>query len=69
LRRLGAIIPAKNPGHLGGSRDPVTRKRLEDLGLDVASREQQRPEGLAAFQKAEIERWLPFIKAAGIKAQ
>jgi tripartite-type tricarboxylate transporter receptor subunit TctC len=49
--------------------DPAVRKRLEDLGLDVASREQQKPEGLAAFHKAEIEKWWPIIKAAGIKVQ
>ena len=35
--------------------------------LDVASPELQKPEGLAAFQKAEIEKWWPIIKAAGIK--
>jgi hypothetical protein len=32
-------------------------------------REQQRPEALAAFQKAEIEKWWPVIKAARIKLQ
>ena len=37
--------------------------------LDVASREQQTPEGLAAFQKVEIEKWWPIIKSAGIGAQ
>jgi hypothetical protein len=31
--------------------------------------EQQTPEGFAAFQKAEIEKWWPIIRAAGIKAQ
>ena len=46
--------------------DPAMRKRFTDLGLDVASREQQTPEGLAAFHKAEIEKWWPIIKAAGI---
>jgi hypothetical protein len=45
------------------------QKRFEELGLDVAPREQQTPEGLAAFQKAEIEKWWPIIKAAGIGAQ
>jgi tripartite-type tricarboxylate transporter receptor subunit TctC len=49
--------------------DPAVRARFTDLGLDVASREQQRPEGLAAFHKAEIEKWWPIIKAAGIKAE
>ena len=49
--------------------DPTTKAKFADLGLDVASREQQTPEGLAAFQKAEIEKWWPIIKAAGIKAE
>jgi tripartite-type tricarboxylate transporter receptor subunit TctC len=49
--------------------DPNVRARFADLGLDVASREQQTPEGLAAFHKAEIEKWWPIIKAAKIKVE
>ena len=49
--------------------DPATRARFAQLGLDVASREQQTPEGLAAFHKAEIEKWWPIIKAAGLTAE
>ena len=49
--------------------DPAIRARFTQLGLDVASREQQTPEGLAAFHKAEIEKWWPIIKAAGLKAE
>ena len=49
--------------------DPATRARFVELGLDVAPREQQTPEGLAAFNKAEMEKWWPIIKAAGIRAE
>jgi tripartite-type tricarboxylate transporter receptor subunit TctC len=49
--------------------EPAVRARFAELGLDVASRDQQKPEGLAAFHKAEIEKWWPVIKDAGIKAQ
>jgi tripartite-type tricarboxylate transporter receptor subunit TctC len=49
--------------------DPALQKRFSDLGLDVAPAQQQTPEGLAAFQKAEIEKWWPIIKSAGIGAQ
>jgi tripartite-type tricarboxylate transporter receptor subunit TctC len=49
--------------------DPAVQKRFADLGIDVASRAQQTPEGLAAFQKAEIEKWWPIIKAAGIRGE
>ena len=48
--------------------DPAVRKRFTELGLDVATREQQTPEGLAAFHKTEVEKWWPIIKAAGIGA-
>ena len=47
----------------------VTRTRFADLGLDVAAREQRTPEGLAAFQEAEIVKWWRIIKAAGIKPE
>ena len=49
--------------------DPAVRGRFTDLGLDIASREQQTPEGLAAFNKAEIDKWWPIIRAAGIKVE
>ncbi len=49
--------------------DPAVKARFAELGLDVASPEQQKPEGLAAYQKAEIEKWWPIIKAAGIKGE
>src|SRR6266581_1254627 len=49
--------------------DPAVRTRFAELGLDVASRAQQTPEGLAAFQKAEIEKWWPIIRAANVKPE
>ncbi len=47
--------------------DTATRARLADLGQEIYPREQQTPEALAALQKAEIEKWWPIIKEAGIK--
>ena len=49
--------------------DPKVRERFAGLGLDIASRAQQTPEGLAAFHRAEIEKWWPIIKAAGIRGE
>jgi tripartite-type tricarboxylate transporter receptor subunit TctC len=49
--------------------DPAVRQRYAGLGADIPSREHQTPTGLAALQAAEIERWWPIIKAAGIKAK
>ena len=49
--------------------DPAVRARLGDLGAEIPPREQQIPQALAAFHKAEIEKWWPIIKAANIKGE
>jgi len=41
---------------------------MSDLGHEIFPREQQTPEALAQLQKAEIEKWWPVIRAAGIRA-
>jgi tripartite-type tricarboxylate transporter receptor subunit TctC len=63
------VIARLNGAMVQALADPVVRARFAELGLDVASREQQTPEGLAAFHKAEIEKWWPIIKAAGVKPE
>jgi tripartite-type tricarboxylate transporter receptor subunit TctC len=49
--------------------DPALRKRFSDIGQEIWPKQQQTPAALAAMQKAEIERWWPIIKAAGIKTE
>ena len=63
------VLAKLNAATVEALADPALQKRFEELGLDVAPREQQTPEGLAAYQKTEIEKWWPIIKAAGIGAQ
>jgi tripartite-type tricarboxylate transporter receptor subunit TctC len=63
------IIAKLNAATVEALADPAIQKRFTELGLDVAPRAQQTPEGLAAFQKAEIDKWWPIIKATGIGAQ
>jgi tripartite-type tricarboxylate transporter receptor subunit TctC len=47
--------------------DATVRQRLADLGLEIVPPAQQTPAALGAYQKAEIEKWWPIIKAASIK--
>jgi tripartite-type tricarboxylate transporter receptor subunit TctC len=49
--------------------DPATKAKFTELGLDVAPKELQSPEGLAKFQQAEIDKWWPIIKAANLKGE
>jgi tripartite-type tricarboxylate transporter receptor subunit TctC len=63
------VIAKLNAAMTEALADPAIKTRFAELGLDVASREQQTPDGLAAFTKAEIEKWWPIIKSAGVKPE
>ncbi len=63
------IIAKLNAAAVTSMADPVVRSRLSALGLDIPTRDQQTPEALGAFHKAEIEKWWPVIKAANIKGE
>ena len=45
------------------------RQRITDQGEEIPPREELTPQALGALQKAEIEKWWPIIKAAGIKVE
>ena len=69
-RGLPKDVTAKlNEAMVKALAEPAVRKRFTELGIDVASKEQQTPDGLAAFLKSEIDRWWPIIKTAKIKAE
>ncbi|HET8919593.1 MAG TPA: tripartite tricarboxylate transporter substrate-binding protein [Xanthobacteraceae bacterium] len=63
------VIGKLNAAAVKALADPQVKARFAQLGLDVAAREQQMPEGLAAFQNAEMDKWWPIIKAAGIRGE
>jgi tripartite-type tricarboxylate transporter receptor subunit TctC len=64
-----AIIARLNSAAREAMDDPAVRKRLDDMGLEIPTLDQQTPEALGAFHKAEVEKWWPIIKAANIKAE
>ena len=49
--------------------DPTLKDRLTQLGQVIFPADRQNPAALAAYEKAELAKWAPVIKAAGIKAQ
>jgi tripartite-type tricarboxylate transporter receptor subunit TctC len=63
------VVAKLNAAVVGALADPGVRARLADLGQEPPPHEQQAPAALGAHHKAEIEKWLPIIKAVGIKAQ
>lgn len=50
-------------------KDANLQKRWMELGQDLPPPEQQGPAALRAYHKAELDKWLPIIKAAGVKAE
>ena len=63
------IIAKLSDAAMAALADPETRKKLTDLAQEIYPPDQQTPAALHAFQKAEIEKWWPIIKDAGIKAE
>jgi tripartite-type tricarboxylate transporter receptor subunit TctC len=63
------VVKKLNAAVVTALADANVRQRLGELGQEIPAREQQTPEALAALHKAEIEKWWPIVKAAGIKPE
>jgi len=63
------VIGKLNAAAVAALADPLVRKRLADFGQEIFPREQQTPDALRAYHKAQIEQWWPIVQAAGIKSQ
>lgn len=63
------VVAKLNDALVKALADPATRGRLTNIAQEVFPREQQTPEALSTYHQAEIAKWWPIIKAAGIQPQ
>lgn len=63
------VIAKLNAAAVDALNDLGVRKQLENLGLQLPPTSQLAPEALGAWQKAEIAKWWPMIKAANVKVE
>jgi tripartite-type tricarboxylate transporter receptor subunit TctC len=61
------IVAKLNASAVDALNDPAVRRQLENLGLQMPPGDQLSPEALGSWQKAEIAKWWPMIKAANVK--
>jgi tripartite-type tricarboxylate transporter receptor subunit TctC len=58
-----------NAAAVDAMKDPAVRKKFEDMGLQMPPGDQLSPEALGSWQKAEIAKWWPMIKAANVRVE
>jgi tripartite-type tricarboxylate transporter receptor subunit TctC len=63
------IVARLNAAAVDAMNDPAVRKKFEDLGLQMPPRDKLSPQALGDWQKAEIAKWWPMIKAANVKVE
>src|SRR5437762_4492355 len=61
------VVAKLNAAAVDALNDSAVRKQLENLGLQMPPKDQLTPDALGAWQKAEIAKWWPMIKAANVK--
>ena len=72
------FVPKKTPAAIENKingavqkamQEPLIAKRLAEIGADVPPPEQRSAETLRQLVNAEVDKWVPLIKAAGIVGQ
>ena len=63
-----AVIDKLSAALQEGLKDPLVKQRFNELGTDPVDPKRGTPEALRSHLKAEIDKWAPIIKAAGVYA-
>jgi tripartite-type tricarboxylate transporter receptor subunit TctC len=63
------IVAKLNAAALAALNDSDVQAQLKNLGLQMTPSDQLTPEALGARQRAEIAKWWPMIKAAGVSTE
>jgi tripartite-type tricarboxylate transporter receptor subunit TctC len=63
------IIDKLNSAVVGSLADATVRQRFAEQGQEIPLLAQQTPKALAAYHKAEVDKWWPIVKASNIKAE
>jgi tripartite-type tricarboxylate transporter receptor subunit TctC len=63
------IVAKLNAAAVDALNDPSVQKQFENLGLQMPPQNQLTPQALGDWQKAEIAKWWPMIKAAHIAVE
>jgi tripartite-type tricarboxylate transporter receptor subunit TctC len=64
-----AIVAKLNAAAVDALNDPAVRTKMENLGLQMPAKDQLTPEALGDWQKAEIAKWWPMLRAANVKVE
>jgi tripartite-type tricarboxylate transporter receptor subunit TctC len=63
------IVAKLNRAAVEAMNDSEVRKQMENLGLQMPPADQLTPEALGLMQKAEIAKWWPLLRAAGVRGE
>jgi tripartite-type tricarboxylate transporter receptor subunit TctC len=63
------VVTRLNHAAVEALNDPAVRKKFQDLGLEMPKQSQLSPEALGSWQKAEIAKWWPMIRAANVRIE
>jgi tripartite-type tricarboxylate transporter receptor subunit TctC len=63
------IVAKLNAVLVAAMTDPALHKQIVEMGLDMPGRAEMTPAALEALRKADIDKWWPIIKAAGLKVE